>query len=87
MNYQEINMTIEDAKFNTLGLSLLLGYKIVESKLMVDIIQRRKHKKSRINKKWKKRYGYYEIPKKDIYFFGNQIIGHPETLKHLDKLQ
>lgn len=33
-------------------------------------IQKRKHKKKRINKKWQKRYGYYEIN----YMPHNEIV-------------
>ena len=38
--------------------ALLTGYPIY---LATKEIQRRKHKKKRINKKWLKRYGCYEI--------------------------
>lgn len=33
-------------------------------------IQKRKHRKKRINKKWQKRYGYYELN----YMPHNQVI-------------
>lgn len=38
--------------------ALLTGYPIY---LATKEIQRRKHRKKRINKKWQKRYGTYEI--------------------------
>lgn len=38
--------------------ALLMGYPIY---FATKEIQKRKHKKKRINKKWLKRYGYYEI--------------------------
>lgn len=38
--------------------ALLTGYPIY---VATKEVQRRKHHKKRINKKWKKRYGYYEI--------------------------
>ena len=45
----------------------LLGHPIY---IATKKIQRRKHHKKRINKKWQKRYGYYEynmIPHGEIY--------------------
>lgn len=39
--------------------------------------QRRKHRKKRINKKWKKLYGYYEInlmPHNEIVLMDNGVI-------------
>lgn len=45
----------------------LLGHPIY---IATKKIQRRKHRKARINKKWQKRYGYYEynmMPHGEIY--------------------
>ena len=39
--------------------------------------QRRTHKKKRINKKWRKRYGVIAIPDDQIYVIDKQIFCHP----------
>lgn len=62
-----------------------MGYKFIESLVMVDKIQKRRHKKWRINKKWIKRYGFIEIPKKDVYIMGKNIIGHPIVIDVIKK--
>ena len=41
------------------------------------VIQRRKHHKKRINKKWQKRYGYYELnmmPHGQVIMMDNGVI-------------
>jgi hypothetical protein len=66
--------------------AILPGIQIVESEAMVDKKQIRKHKKKRINKKWIKRYGFKETPRKEVFQFENKIIGHPDTIKKIYKL-
>ena len=65
------------------------GFKIIESKSCVDFkqVQRRKHKKKRINKKWLKRYGEITktVPSDKIYIFDNVVSGHPVTIAKLIK--
>ncbi len=54
--------------------ALLTGYPIY---FATKEIQRRTHKKKRINKKWAKRYGYYEInmmPHNSVVMMDNGII-------------
>ena len=54
--------------------ALLTGYPIY---FATKEIQRRKHKKKRINKKWAKRYGYIEInmmPHNSVVMMDNGII-------------
>ena len=41
------------------------GMEIIITELITKDIQRRKHKKRRINKKWLKRYGYKCVPDND----------------------
>lgn len=67
----------------------LYGMEVISSETLFDTIevQKRKHKKKRINKKWIKRYGYkiIHIPKKEVFIFENKIIGHPKTIKKIAK--
>lgn len=54
--------------------SLLTGYPIY---IATQEFQRRKHKKKRINKKWRKRYGCYELnlmPHNEIVMMDNGVI-------------
>ena len=64
--------------------TLLTGYPIY---IATKKIQRRKHHKKRINKKWQKRYGFYEmnmIPHGQIVMMGNGVIWMTEkTYKEL----
>lgn len=65
-----------------------MGYKIVVSESCCDYVQKRKHKKKRINKKWLKRYGMKLIPKKGIVIANlcgdSVILCHP---KYWNKFQ
>jgi 3-deoxy-D-manno-octulosonic-acid transferase len=54
--------------------ALLTGYPIY---IATQEFQRRKHKKKRINKKWRKRYGCYELnlmPHGEIVMMDNGVI-------------
>lgn len=54
--------------------ALLTGHPIY---IATKEIQRRKHHKKRINKKWKKRYGYHEInmmPHNEVVMMDNGVI-------------
>lgn len=56
---------------------------IVETDSTINmVIQRRRHKRHRINKKWIKRFGYKTvvIPDMKIYKVGNIYYGSPEAL-------
>ena len=56
-----------------------LGYKIVESTAITKEVQRRTHKKKRINKKWAKRYGYKAVPDNCRFvLWKNYIFAQPE---------
>lgn len=59
------------------------GMKIVENIHMVDEVQRKAHRKKRINKKWAKKYGFTYAPKRDVFVTGEMIIGHPITINEL----
>lgn len=67
------------------------GYQLIEAPFMCDNVQARKHKKKRINKKWRKRYGMKEIPwnklvittRNNIYGHPKVIFGHPEMIARI----
>ena len=51
------------------------GMEIVITEWITKDIQRRKHKKHRINKKWLKRYGYKCVPDNDkMIAFNNKLF-------------
>lgn len=62
----------------------IFGYNIIGSSSMMDVVQVRIHKKKRINKKWRKRYGFKEVSWKRCYVFGDTIICHPEMIKKIE---
>ena len=52
-----------------------LGMEIVITECLTKDIQRRTHKKRRINKKWLKRYGYKCVPDNDkMIIFNNKLF-------------
>ena len=54
--------------------ALLMGYPI---HIATKKFQRRKHHKKRINKKWQKRYGFYEVnmmPHGQVVMMDNGVI-------------
>lgn len=65
-----------------------MGYKIIVTESCCDYVQKRKHKKKRINKKWLKRYGMKSIPYEGIIVtspYGEKVIFcHP---KYWDKFR
>lgn len=51
------------------------GMEIIITELITKDIQKRKHKKRRINKKWLKRYGYKCVPDNDkMIVFNNKLF-------------
>ena len=61
----------------------ILGYQIIEVPYMADTVQVRTHKKKRINKKWRKRYGIKEVPWNRFYIESNRIYCHPKWVEKL----
>ena len=52
-----------------------LGMEIFITECLTKDIQRRTHKKCRINKKWLKRYGYKSVPDNDkMIVFNNKLF-------------
>ena len=58
-----------------------LGYQVIAVPYMADKVQARTHKKKRINKKWRKRYGFKEVPWNKFYIFENKIFCHPKWVE------
>ena len=65
-------------KYFDLNCTSLFGYQVICVQHMADKVQARTHKKKRINKKWRKRYGMKEIPWNKFLIEGNRIYCHPK---------
>ena len=64
--------------------SAIFGYQLIPCEECSDLVQKRRHKKKRINKKWLKRYGLKAVPKKEIYITGDRkIIAHPTVINRI----
>lgn len=60
------------------------GYYLIETNAITKRVQRRTHRKKRINKKWRKRYGYKDVPDDGkILMMGEKIFATPKTAKKL----
>lgn len=63
-----------------------LGMEIVITECLTKDIQRRTHKKRRINKKWLKRYGYKCVPDNDkMIVFNNKLFMTKGAYKKVKK--
>lgn len=63
---------------------LINGLDIVISKNLVTYVQKRKHHKRRINKKWAKKYGSKPIYDMNYYFIDNKIYMSPRAFEKLN---
>ncbi len=61
-----------------------LGYQVIAVPYMIDIVQARTHKKKRINKKWRKRYGVKEVPWNKFIIADRKIYCHPKMVEKLN---
>lgn len=62
----------------------LMGYQVIASPHMADKVQARTHKKKRINKKWKKKYGMREVPWNKLLVTDDmKIYCHPKMFEKL----
>ena len=63
----------------------IFGYDIIGVPYMADKVQARKHKKKRVNKKWRKRYGMKDIPWKKFYIdtANMRIYCHPKMVEKI----
>jgi len=60
------------------------GLRLIETTAITKTVQRRTHKKRRINKKWAKRYGYKKIPDDNkIMVAGGYIFGTPKMINRI----
>ena len=80
---KEYTIELENVKWNPYQLYTLLGFQFISNELLADRYQRKRNNKKRIDKKWRKMYGFYEIPKGEVYQMGNKLIAHPKTMKRL----
>lgn len=63
------------------------GFRLIETNAITKQVQRRTHRKRRINKKWLKRYGYKTVPDDDnIIILGDCILATPKGTKKLIKI-
>lgn len=62
------------------------GIPVFVSEGTVKFVQKRKHKKKRINKKWRKKYGLKEVP---AIIFANSIgiFMHPKIYEKVKKAE
>lgn len=68
--------------------SYYFGLRIVTDASLGKMVQARTHKKKRINKKWRKRFGFKSVPDGDkIYVIppAGVIVMHPGTYEKLKK--
>ncbi len=61
-----------------------MGFKIYETTAITKQVQRRRHRKRRINKKWLKRYGYKTVlDDEKIIRVGDRLYATPNMVKKL----
>jgi len=60
------------------------GFQLIETTAITKQVQRRTHRKHRINKKWLKKYGYKTVlDDGSILQFGDCILATPKTIKRI----
>lgn len=61
-----------------------MGFELIETTAITKQIQRRNHRKRRVNKKWLKRYGYKTVlDDGKIIRCGDCLFATPNTIKKL----
>ena len=68
---------------NEYNYNSIFGYQIIGVSHMADIVQNRTHKKKRINKKWRKRYGVKEVPWNKFIVVEDKIYCHPKMVEKI----
>lgn len=64
----------------------LMGFRLIETKAITKEVQRRTHRKRRINKKWAKKYGYKTVLDDErMIMFDDCILATPNAIKRLIK--
>lgn len=59
------------------------GFRLIANDAVFsDRVRVKTHKKKRIDKKWRKRYGYKVVPKRELYIdkLNHNIYGHSELI-------
>lgn len=71
--------------FDEYNYNSIFGYQVIAIPYMADRVQARTHKKKRINKKWRKRYGFREVPWKQFYIdtANMRIYCHPKIVEKI----
>lgn len=60
------------------------GFQLIETTAITKQVQRRTHRKCRINKKWAKRYGYKTVLDDErVIQFGDCLLATPKTVKKI----
>lgn len=60
------------------------GFRLIETTAITKQVQRRTHRKRRINKKWAKKYGHKTILDDGrIIQFGDCLLATPNTIKKI----
>lgn len=60
------------------------GMRLIETTAITKEVQRRTHRKRRINKKWLKRYGFKTVLDDGrIILYGDCILATPNTIKKI----
>lgn len=62
----------------------IYGVRLIETNAITKEVQRRTHRKKRINKKWLKRFGYKTVPDHGrVIRMGDMIFGTPKTIQKI----
>ena len=65
-------------------IAYLNGFKLIETTAITKQVQRRTHRKRRINKKWRKRYGYKTVLDDGrIIRVGDYLYATPNTVNKI----
>lgn len=59
------------------------GFRLIaDDNVFSDLVRVKTHKKKRIDKKWRKRYGYKRVPRRELYIdkLNHNIYGHSEFI-------
>lgn len=68
------------------SIASLCGIRLIETTAITKQVQRRTHRKRRINKKWLKRYGYKTVLDDErMIMFGDCILATPNAIKKIIK--
>jgi hypothetical protein len=60
------------------------GFRLIETTAITKQVQRRTHRKHRINKKWLKKYGYKTVLDDGrVVQFGDCLLATPNTIKKI----